>query len=130
MEKLKKVYDFMDEVKTFYFATVEGDQPRVRVYGAVLLYENKIYLMVINGTKAPAQLADNPKFEICAFKGQWLRLSGTLVADERVEVKRAMIEKMPSLGKDLGEEGMLMYYIKDATAVFADMKGEIETIAF
>lgn len=130
MEGIKKVYDFVDEVKNFYFATVEGDQPRVRVYGAVLLFEDKIYLMVINGTKAPAQLAENPKFELCAFKGKWLRLSGVLVPDERVEVKKAMIEKMPSLGKDLGEEGLLMYYVKDATAVFADLKGELETIVF
>lgn len=130
MEGIKKVYDFVDEVKNFYFATIEGDQPRVRVYGAVLLFEDKIYLMVINGTKAPAQLAENPKFELCAFKGKWLRLSGVLVPDERVEVKKAMIEKMPSLGKDLGEEGLLMYYVKDATAVFADLKGELETIVF
>ncbi len=130
MKEIKKVYDFMDEVKNFYFATVEGDQPRVRVYGAVLWFENKIYLMAINGTKAPVQLAENPKFELCAFKGQWLRLSGQLVPDERVEVKKAMIEKMPSLGENFGEEGLLMYYVKDATAVFADMKGEIETIVF
>ncbi|MGI6793573.1 NimC/NimA family protein [Bacteroides sp. KG68] len=130
MEGIKKVYDFMDEAKNFYFATVEGDQPRVRVYGAVLLFENKIYLMVMNGTKAPAQLAENPKFEACAFKGKWLRLSGKLVPDGRAEVKKAMIEKMPPLGESLGEEGLLMYYVKDATAVFADMKGEIETIIF
>ena len=37
MESAKKVFDFLENAKTFYLATVEGDQPRVRVYGAQLL---------------------------------------------------------------------------------------------
>lgn len=130
MEGIKKVYDFIDEVKNVYLATVEGDQPRVRVYGASLFYEGKIYLMAIKGTNAPAQLAVNPKFEVCAFKGNWLRLAGKLVLDERVEVREAMLEKMPSLKDMLGLDGMLMYYVKDATATFSNMKGESEVITF
>lgn len=130
MTGIEKVYNYLDNAQNFYFATVEGDQPRVRVYGAVLSFEDKIYLMVIKGTNAPNQLAQNPKFEVCAFKGDWLRMSGILVPDDRIEVKKAMLDKMPSLEKSVGEEGMLMYYVKDATATFADLKGESETITF
>ena len=52
MEAAKKVYDFLVEAKTFYLATVEGDQPRVRPYGAQLFYEGNLYLMAFGQTNA------------------------------------------------------------------------------
>lgn len=42
MKTVKEVFDFLDDAKTFYLATVEGEQPRVRPYGAQLFYEGKI----------------------------------------------------------------------------------------
>ena len=38
MEGIQKVYDFLEKAGTFYLATVEGDQPRVRPYGGMLLF--------------------------------------------------------------------------------------------
>lgn len=132
MEGIKKVYDFIDEVHNYYLATVEGDQPRVRVYGTILMYEDKLYIMAFSKSNATEQIAQNPKFEICAFKGKWLRLSGKLNHDNRQEVKNAMLAKMPSLKAAVGENGAgaQMYYISDATATFANMKGESETYNF
>ena len=69
MEKVKKVYDFLENAGTFYLATVEGDQPRVRPYGAMLFYEGMIYIMAFGKTNATRQIAANCKAEICAFKG-------------------------------------------------------------
>ena len=40
MEATKKVFDFLEKAGTFYLATVEGDQPRVRPYGAMLYFED------------------------------------------------------------------------------------------
>ena len=67
MEATKKVFEFLESAGTFYLATVEGDQPRVRPYGAMLYYEDKIYIMAFGMTNATRQIAANPKAEICAF---------------------------------------------------------------
>ena len=74
MEPINKVFDFLQNAGTFYLATVEGDQPRVRPYGAMMLFEDKIYIMAFGLTNATKQIAVNPKAELCAFKGMTLRI--------------------------------------------------------
>ena len=113
MEGIQKVFDFLQKAGTFYLATVEGDQPRVRPYGAMLFFEGKIYIMAFGKTNATRQIADNCKAEICAFKGQTLRIECKLVEDNRQEVGRALVEKMPVLKDALGENGEngVMYYL-------------------
>jgi len=132
MESVKKVYDFLEDAKTFYLATVEGNQPRVRPYGAMLFYDDKIYIMAFGQTNATRQIAANCKAEICAFKGKTLRIECKLVEDNRPEVQKALIEKMPVLKPALGENGEngVMYYLKDATANFFKMMELDETITF
>ncbi len=128
----KKVYDFLESAKTFYLATVEGDQPRVRPYGAMLYFEDKIYIMAFGKTNATRQIAANSKAEICAFKGQTLRIECKLVEDNRPEVQKALVDNMPILKPVLGENGEngVMYYIKDAKAEFFKMMELVETINF
>ena len=132
MDKAKKVYDFLENAGTFYLATVDGDQPRVRPYGAQLFYEGNLYLMSFGETAATRQIAQNPKAEICAFKGQTLRVACTLVEDLRPEVKKALANKMPSLKPLLGENGEkgVMYKVTDATATFFKLMEPVETITF
>lgn len=132
MEDIQKVFDFLQKAGTFYLATVEGDQPRVRPYGAMLLFEGKIYIMAFGKTNATRQIANNQKAEICAFKGKTLRIECKLVEDNRQEVGRALIEKMPILKDALGENGEngVMYYLKDAKADFFKMMELEETICF
>lgn len=132
MENVKKVYDFLENAKTFYLATVEGDQPRVRPYGAMLFFEEKIYIMAFGKTNATRQIAENPKAEICAFKGQTLRIECKLVEDNRPEVGKALVDKMPVLKPALGENGEngVMYYLADATATFFQMMEPVETVIF
>jgi len=36
---MQEVYDFLKECKTYYLATVEGDQARVRLFGTVDIFE-------------------------------------------------------------------------------------------
>ena len=132
MEASKKVFDFLEKAGTFYLATVEGDQPRVRPYGAMLYYEDKIYIMAFGKTNATRQIAENPKAEICAFKGLTLRIASTLVEDNRPEVGKALVEKMTMLKLVLGENGEngVMYYLKDAKADFFKMMKLVETVTF
>ena len=98
MENIERVYQFLDEAQTYYLATVEGDQPRVRPFGTALLYDGKLYIQTGKVKDVSKQLAANPKAEICAFKdGKWLRVAGELINDDSRDVKAAMLEKMPSL---------------------------------
>ena len=133
MEDVKKVYDFLEKAGTFYLATVEGDQPRVRPYGALLYFEDKIYIMAFGKTNATRQIAANQKAEICAFKGQTLRIECELVEDNRPEVGKALVDKMPvlkNLGLSENGENGVMYYLKNATAYFFKMMELVETIKF
>ncbi|MBP3688732.1 MAG: pyridoxamine 5'-phosphate oxidase family protein [Bacteroidaceae bacterium] len=132
MEEIQKVYEFLQKAGTFYLATVEGDQPRVRPYGAMLYFEDKIYIMAFGKTNATCQIAANQKAEICAFKGQTLRIQCKLVQDNRPEVGKALVDKMPVLKPALGENGEngVMYYLKDAKADFFKMMELVETVTF
>ncbi|MBO4414139.1 MAG: pyridoxamine 5'-phosphate oxidase family protein [Clostridia bacterium] len=130
---MEKVYRFLDEAKTYYLATVEGDQPRVRPFGTALLYGGKLYIQTGRVKPVSKQLAINPKAEICAFNGgEWLRLSGELVDDDDRAVKVAMLEKMPELkamySPDDGNTQVL--YFKNATATFCSFTKAPETVTF
>ena len=116
-DKLEKVLEFLDEAQTYYLATVEGDQPRVRPFGTALMYEDKLYIQTGKIKPVSHQLKVNPKAEICAFKdGKWIRIAGELVEDERREVKSLMLDKMPMLRNMYNEDdgNMQMLYFKKA----------------
>lgn len=130
MEKLEKVCAFLDEAQTYYLATVEGDQPRVRPFGTALVHGGKLYIQTGKIKPVSKQLAANPKAEICAFKdGKWLRVSGELVNDEDRDVKVAMLEKMPSLKAMYAPDdgNMQMLYFKNARATFSSFTEAPET---
>ena len=119
---LEKICKFLDEAKTYYLATVEDDQPHVRPFGTILLYEDKLYIQTGKVKAVSKQIAKNPKVEICAFMdGKWLRITGELVNDDRREVKKAMLDKMPSLRGMYNEDdnNTQVLYFKNASATFA-----------
>ena len=121
-EKLEKVLKFLDEAQTYYLATVEGDQPRVRPFGTALVYKDKLYIQTGKVKPVSHQLKVNPKAEICAFKdGTWIRVSGELIEDDTREVKTLMLDKMPMLSRMYNEDdgNMQMLYFKNAEVVFA-----------
>ena len=133
MEGIEKVVRFLDDAQTYYLATVEGDQPRVRPFGTALLWDGKLYIQTGKVKSVSKQLAANPKAEICAFKdGQWLRISGELVNDDTREVKVLMLEKMPTLKHmyDPDDGNMQMLYFKNATATFSSFTEPPEVIEF
>ena len=41
---MERVVKFLKEAETYYLATVEGDQPRVRPFGTVNVFEGKLYI--------------------------------------------------------------------------------------
>lgn len=133
MEGIEQVYHFLDEAHTYYLATVEGDQPRVRPFGTALLYDGRLYIQTGKVKPVSHQLAANPKAEICAFKGgKWLRVAGELINDDGRDVKVAMLEKMPSLKAMYSPDdgNMQMLYFKNAVAVFSSFTEAPETVTF
>ena len=133
MTGIEKVVQFLDEAGTYYLATAEGDQPRVRPFGTALLYEDRLYIETGKVKNVSKQLAANPKAEICAFKdGKWLRVSGELINDDTREVKVAMLEKMPNLKRmyDPDDGNMQMLYFRNAVATFASFTEAPETVQF
>ena len=95
---MQRVYDFLKKAGTYYLATVDGDQPRVRPFGTVNIYDNKLYIQTGKKKDVSKQIQANPKVEISAFlEGKWIRVSGELVRDDRREAKADMLDKYPSL---------------------------------
>lgn len=133
MNAVEKTVAFLEKAETYYLATVEGDQPRVRPFGTVLLFEDKLYIQTGKVKPVSAQIAANKKVELCAFSGgKWLRVAGELVNDDRREVKLAMLEKMPSLSAmySVDDGNMQMLYFKNATATFSSFTEAPETLTF
>lgn len=130
---MNEVYEFLKKCGTYYLATVEGDQPRVRPFGTILLYNGRLYIETGKVKNVSKQLAANPKAEICAFNGgKWLRVAGELIDDADRAVKVAMLEKMPSLKAmyDPDDGNMQMLYFKNATATFSSFTEAPETFEF
>lgn len=119
---MERVYNFLKDAGTYYLATVEGDQPRVRPFGTVNIFDGKLYIQTGKIKSVSKQLAQNPKAEICAFKGgKWIRVAGELVEDDRREAKVSMLEAYPNLKKmyspDDGNTQVL--YFKNAVATIS-----------
>lgn len=133
MTDIERVCCFLEEAQTYYLATVEGDQPRVRPFGTVLLCDGKLYIQTGKSKDVSKQIAANPKVEVCACQGgKWLRIAGELVRDENRDIKVAMLEKMPSLKGmyDPDDGNMEMLCFKNATATFSSFTEAPETICF
>lgn len=116
---MKEVYEFLKACGTYYLATVEGDQPRVRPFGTIDLFEEKLYIQTGKVKPVANQMKANPKVEISGMAGgKWIRLSATAVLDERIEAQTHMLDAYPSL-KGMyqpGDGNTEVYYLKDAAA--------------
>lgn len=133
MTDLTRIINFLDEAQTYYLATAEGDQPRVRPFGTALVFEDKLYIQTGKSKSVSKQLNANPKAEICAFlNGTWLRISGELINDDRYEVKKAMLDKYPDLKSmySAEDDNTQVLYFKNATAVFSSFTSAPETLQF
>lgn len=135
MANIEKVCEFLDKTGTYYLATVDGDQPRVRPFGTALVYDGKLYIQTGKVKPVSKQLAANPKAEICAFDGQtgtWLRVSGKLINDDSRDVKVAMLEKYPDLKGmyNPDDDNTQVLFFKDATATFSSFTAAPEEFTF
>lgn len=130
---MEKVCQFLKDAGTYYLATVEGNQPRVRPFGTAHIYNGKLYIQTGKVKPVSKQLAANPKAEICAFKdGTWLRVEGKLVEDDSVEARKSMLDAYPTLRAmyDENDGNTQVLYFANATATFSSFTAPPEVIKF
>jgi uncharacterized pyridoxamine 5'-phosphate oxidase family protein len=130
---MEEVYEFLKQCGTYYIATMDGDQPRVRPFGTVLIFEDKLYIQTGKVKNVSQQIKKNPKIEICAVDGgKWVRVEAVAVEDDRTEARQKMLDAYPSLknmySADDGNSQVL--YLKEATATFYSFGGEPRAVKF
>ena len=135
MEHLETVKNYLQECKTFYVATVDGDQPRVRPFGVAEVYNGRLYIMTGKKKNVFKQMVANPKFEITAVKpsgAEWIRVSGRLVNDDDVKAKEFLLDKNPSLKGmySATDDNMAILYIVDGEARLCSFMGAEKKVKF
>jgi len=124
---------FLKKCGTYYLATVEGDQPRVRPFGTAEIFEGKLYIQTGKVKNVYKQLLANPKAEICGYAdGEWIRIQCELIPDERIEAKQDMLDKNPSLQGmyKADDDNTIVLYCRNATATISSFTEPSRTVTF
>ncbi len=130
---MKEAYEFLKNCGIFYIATEEGDQPRVRPFGVVNIFEDKLYIQTGKSKNVSKQMQINPKVEICGFMdGKWIRLEGTVVRDDKIEAKASMLDAHPDLKKmySAEDDNTEVLYFEKAKATFYSFTEEPKVLEF
>ncbi|MDO5537905.1 MAG: pyridoxamine 5'-phosphate oxidase family protein [Desulfovibrionaceae bacterium] len=130
---MERVVKFLKDAEIYYLATCEGDQPRVRPFGTAHVFEGKLYIQTGKVKDVSKQIMANPKVEICAFKGgEWIRVAGELVEDDRLEARESMLEAYPSLKRMYAADdgNTQVFYFRNATATISAFTHGPEVIQF
>ncbi len=130
---MNEIYEFLKKCGTYYLATSDGDQPRVRPFGTIDLFENKLYIQTGKKKSVAAQLKSNPKIEISGMhEGKWIRVTAEAVLDERIEAQQHMLDAYPSLQSmyQAGDGNTEVYCLKSGEAQICSFTEEPKTVKF
>lgn len=130
---MSAVLDYLKDCGVFYLATMDGNQPRVRPFGAVCEFEGKLYFITAKNKNVYKQLLENPRVEISGMKGQdsWLRLTGEVKMDDRREARAAMLEAVPVLKNMYNPDDgvMTVFYLENVKATEYSFTAEPKELA-
>lgn len=124
---MEEIIQFFNDAKMFFIATVEDNQPRVRPFGGLLMYNNKLYFNTNSTKNVYKQMIENPKVELCAFdKGTWIRICGEVIKETSDELKEAMFKAQPGVAKMYqGKEDIFeVFSLQKVVAKKYSIKGE------
>ncbi|MDR1193230.1 MAG: pyridoxamine 5'-phosphate oxidase family protein [Peptococcaceae bacterium] len=131
---MDEVLRFLKEAGTYYLATTDGDQPRVRPFGTISEFEGKLYLQTGRVKDVFKQMGRNAKIELCAMgkEGAWIRVAAVAQRDDRVEARRHLLSEYPALEKmySADDGNCEVLYLKDATATFFSFGGAPRVVKF
>lgn len=94
---MNRAVEALKKCGVFYLATMDGDQPRVRPFGAVAEMDGKLYICTSNQKDCYKQMTANPKVELsgCLDAENWIRISGTVKTDPSLEAKTEFLRQCP-----------------------------------
>ncbi len=130
---MKEVQKFLKECGVYYLATIDGDQPRVRPFGTAEIFENRLYIQTGKKKDVFKQISENNNVEICAFKdGKWIRVTGKLVLDDRIEAKKYMLDMNPNLRGMYNEldDNTAVFYFESGKAIISSFTDAPKIINF
>ena len=130
---MNEIYEFLKSCGTYYLATVEGDQPRVRPFGTIDIFDGKLAIQTGKCKEVSRQMHANPKIEICAFEnGKWIRVEATVKEDARVEAQAHMLDAYPELKAmyAAGDGNTEIFTLESGKATVFTFGGAPKTILF
>lgn len=130
---MEEIYAFIKQCGTYYLATVDADQPRVRPFGTIDLFDGRLTIQTGRSKAVSRQLHAHPKVELCAFDGQrWLRLSAEAREDPRLEAQLHMLEAYPQLQAmyRAGDGNTEIFALVNGTATFSSFTEAPRTVTF
>ena len=130
---MKEVYEFLKNSKVFYLATIDNDKPRVRPFGALNIFENKLYIQTGKVKEVSKQMSINPNIEISSmYNGLWIRIEAIVVRDDRVEAKKSMLDNNPELRTMYNEldDNTEVLYLKNVKATIYSFTDSPRVIDF
>ncbi len=131
---MKEVYAFLKQCGVYYLATVEGDQPRVRPFGTIDLFDGKLYIQTGKVKAVARQMKENSRVELSAMNpdGRWIRIAAEAVLDDNVEAQTHMLDAYPNLKAmyQPGDGNTEVYYLKNAEAQICSFTEAPKTIKF
>ena len=112
---MNRAVELLRKAGVFFLATNEGDQPRVRPFGAVAEINGKLYICTGNGKDCFRQMIENPKIELAGMLNvtDWVRLSGTIKRDESLSVKEEFLRQSPVPGQTANDGVFEVFYFVD-----------------
>jgi uncharacterized pyridoxamine 5'-phosphate oxidase family protein len=130
---MKETYDFLKKAGTYYLATVEYNQPHVRPFGTVNIFQDKLYIQTGKSKNVYKQISENPNIEICAFNdGKWIRVEGIAKEDDRTVARKAMLDAYPELRNmyDENDGNTVVFVIDKAIATISSFTEEPKVYRF
>lgn len=129
---------FANDNRVCSIATVDGNQPRVRLFGMWFADETGFYFSTETSKPVYRQLKVNPRTEVCFYSpgkaatdiGKMMRVAGEVEWMEDLELKTKLLNDLPFL-KDMGittpdNPLLAVFRIAHGEAIFWTMEGNLK----
>lgn len=130
---MEEVWAFLKECGTYYLATVEDGQPRVRPFGTAEIFDGKLLIQTGKVKPCSKQMHAEPRVELCCFKdGTWLRLTAKAVEFDSAEARKDMLDKNPGLRRmyDENDGNCEVFALTECKATFSSFTAPARTVEF
>lgn len=130
---MNEIYEFLKNANTYFLATNDNGQPRIRPFGTIDIFENKLYIQTGLCKDCAKQMLKDPRIEICAmFQGKWIRVQALAYLDDNLEAQKHMLDNYPSLKKmyQVGDGNTAVFYLKNGKAVISSFTEEPQIFEF